>query len=116
MSENSHILHTDQKLLHDFGKTIKTLFVEDTFYGVYQVGSSLERRDYRDIDLRVLVKDEHYDNLKNIIDIDMLGIAVSLWGQKTTGLPIDFQVQRMSDANREYKDKHRNAVSIGNGL
>lgn len=109
------LLHTEQKLLHDFAKTIEPLFHPDGF-GPYLVGSAMETRDYRDIDLRVLLPDKIYDKISSIIDLDMLGIAVSLWGQKTTGMPIDYQVQRQSNANKEFKGKLRSAVYIGEGL
>lgn len=112
MSRSSHILHTEQQLLHDWGRVIHKLFDKDISYGPYHVGSSLKRNDYRDIDLRVLIKDEEYDRLSKIIDFETLGIAVSLWGQKVTGMPIDYQVQRMSDANAEYKGEPRNAIFI----
>lgn len=112
MSEGTYILHTDQKLLHDWARVVHDLFQLKN-YGPYHVGSSLERKDYRDVDLRVIMPDKDFDRLSKMVDIEMLGIAISLWGQKATGLPIDYQIQRMTDANREYEGKQRNAVWIG---
>lgn len=114
MGKLSYILHTEQKLLHDFAKIIEPLFPNG--YGPYQVGSSQERKDWHDIDLRVLLKDDEYDSISKSIDLRVVSIAISLWGQKVTGLPIDYQIQRMSDANEEFNGRPRNAVAIGDGL
>lgn len=36
--------------------------------------------------------------------------AISEWLKSRTGLPIDFQFQRQSDANRDYPDGERQAM------
>ena len=41
-----------------------------------------------------------------------LNAAVSEWIGARTGLPIDFQIQRQTDANLEFKGRPRNAVGI----
>lgn len=108
----AYLLTTEGRLLRDFARSLYGLFPEDNFYGPYLVGSALKRRDFRDIDVRTIMKDEQYDQLAKLIDIPSLNVAVSLWGQKATGLPIDFQVQRMSHANEEYQGEPRNAFGI----
>lgn len=77
----------------------------------YQVGSSLEG-EYRDIDVRTMLEDEDFKVLKKLVDIDRLNMTVSIWGQKATGMPIDFQVQDREYANKAHKGL-RNAIGIG---
>lgn len=98
MSRSSHLLHTEQQLVDDFSATVKDIFGDYP----YLVGSALERPDYRDIDLRLILADEEFDRLYSLVNVEMIGIAISLWGQKATGLPIDFQIQRQSNANLNY--------------
>jgi len=73
-------------------------------YGnVYLVGSVMDRRDYRDVDLRTILADDEFDAhfaLRPVLDL--VNTAVSTWLTERTGLPIDFQIQRMTDANREF--------------
>lgn len=72
----------------------------------YLVGSAASSTTYRDVDVRVILKDERFDayfgaDLRRGAGHSKrwtgLMIALSLWGQKVTGLPIDFQVQRNSN-------------------
>ena len=81
----------------------------------YLVGSSLHTRDYRDVDVRVMVDDEQYERLFPGITTgavgrgtchpmwSLLNSAISAQLAAMTGLPIDFQVQRTDDANARYK-------------
>jgi hypothetical protein len=90
--------------------------------GVFLVGSVLYKPDFRDVDVRAILVDEDYDRMfkpkhefvncslhKQIIEN---GISAHL--SQMTGLPIDFQFQRMTDCNNdpENKDKSRNALGI----
>jgi hypothetical protein len=79
-------------------------------YGTFHVGSSLERADYHDVDLRCIVPDEEYDqHFDGNEELRLfLNAAVSEWVAARTGLPIDFQFQRASEAN-EF-DGRRNGV------
>lgn len=86
---------------------------------VYQVGSSLERRDFRDVDVRVILPDEEYDKLfpgkfkaqhMNAL-WSLLSSAVSMYLSQHSGLPVDFQIQRQSWANEEF-DGPRNALGL----
>jgi len=74
----------------------------------YLVGSCLERPDYRDVDIRVVLDDErfaelftrpypHHDPLRHLIQA-----AISEHYVKATGLRIDFQIQQRSWANEKY--------------
>ena len=88
-------------------------------YGTYLVGSSLERRDYRDVDVRVIMADEEYarlfpglsGNAQVSAFWSLLCVSISEWMAARTGLPIDFQIQKQSEANEKYKVT-RNAIGL----
>ncbi len=88
----------------------------------YHVGSSMKNKSgWRDVDVRVLLEDEKYDamnlghpgrqhrNEKWVA----LCLAFSALGKEMTGLPIDFQIQRMSEANEEFGSKDHPRSAIG---
>lgn len=87
--------------------------------GCYLVGSALRMRDYRDVDVRLILADAEYDRLFRDRDGDgwlnpfwsLQCMAISLWLRQQTDLPVDFQIQRMTDANERYSGK-RNALGI----
>ena len=88
-------------------------------FGCYLVGSSLERRDWRDIDVRFIMADDDYDRLfrdgrGGWTDAlwSLLCTSISLWLSKQTDLPIDFQIQKRSKANEDNAGKKRNALGI----
>lgn len=76
----------------------------------YLVGSSLHTRDFRDVDVRVMVDDATFDRL--FPDAGQRGSLHPMWSllsaaisahlSAVTGLPIDFQVQRVDEANERY--------------
>lgn len=81
-------------------------------YGTFQVGSSLDKPDYHDVDLRCIMSDEEYDQLMALFThngILFLNTAISEWVAARTGLPIDFQFQRATQANETFNGR-RNAV------
>lgn len=86
--------------------------------GCYLVGSSLVRRDYRDVDVRLMLADEEYDHLFRQPDgggwlnplWSLMCTSISLWLRQQTDLPIDFQIQRMTQANADHKDAPRRAA------
>lgn len=82
-------------------------------HGVYQVGSSLERPNYRDVDLRCILANDEYDRMfaddEQGKKVKFLNVAISEWIATRTGLPIDFQFQREAEANAEFKGT-RNTV------
>lgn len=85
-------------------------------YGVFHVGSSLTRPDYRDVDLRCILPNKEFDKMfhgeQRDARLKFLNVAISEWIQARTGLPIDFQFQRLTDANDEFKGT-RNSVGVG---
>lgn len=71
----------------------------------YLVGSSAahEKRRYRDVDVRLILVDAQFDQLRSVLGdggIAFLGFVIGQYLEGKTNLPIDFQVQRMTEANR----------------
>jgi len=74
----------------------------------YLVGSALHRRDYRDVDVRVIMQDDEFDRRfpgahpQPMMDPlwSLLASSVSVWLSQASGLPVDFQVQSMTQAAR----------------
>jgi len=95
-------------LLNEFGQRLWDAFGEVA----YQVGSSLGPKtdSWRDVDVRLMLEDEAWaamglGNPENPHDNRKwraLCIVFSDYGRHLTGLPIDFQLQQLSHANREY--------------
>lgn len=94
-------------------------------FGCYLVGSSLERRDYRDVDVRYIMADDAFDRLFRVRPQDADGpsagwanplwslmcLSISVWLRDQTKLPIDFQIQRQTQANANHDGK-RSALGI----
>lgn len=80
-------------------------------YGTFHVGSSLDKPDYHDVDLRCMLEDAEFDEMQRGSESRMLFLntAISEWIAARTGLPIDFQFQKASEANEKYRGR-RNAV------
>lgn len=85
----------------------------------YLVGSCLERANYRDVDLRCILDDETFDffftsadNASGSARCKLMGVAMSEYLAKLTGLPIDFQFQRRTDANEEFDTAARHAIGM----
>lgn len=82
----------------------------------YLVGSSLVHKDYRDVDVRLILPDEEYDRMFGAGDWanplwSLMCTSLSLWLGQQTDLPVDFQIQRRTQAN-ELHDGQRNALGI----
>lgn len=86
----------------------------------YHVGSSLtEKRGWRDVDVRVLLPDDEFaayfgDPTKVGWDAPkrmMWELAWTMLGKSMTGLPIDFQIQAVTLANKEFS-RPRSALLI----
>lgn len=92
---------------------------DDGNLGVYQVGSSLERRDFRDVDVRMILRDDAYDRFfpgawAGELDAtwSLFCSGVSRMLSDASGLPVDFQVQRSTQANAKYDGRPRNPIGI----
>lgn len=93
--------------LDEFGSQVWAAFGHPP----YLVGSALaEKTGWRDVDVRLILSDEEYEamgfghphhhqfNAKWV----SLVMAYSALGRHMTGLPIDFQIQQQSHANKCY--------------
>lgn len=79
----------------------------------YLVGSVWDRRDPGDIDVRVILADSEFDALFGTRPglWSLLCLATATYLQRETGLPIDFQVQRQTEANEKHPGK-RSALGL----
>lgn len=101
-------------------QTIRAAYPESL--GVFLVGSVLERPDYRDVDVRCILPDDLFDALFPGVSernatrepwhprFTLLCFSISAWLRHMTDLPVDFQFQRMTQANEKYGRKRRNAI------
>lgn len=82
-------------------------------YGCYLVGSCLHRRDYRDVDVRFIMDDAEFERLfPRAADTPYLNplwslmcTSFSLFLQKHSDLPVDFQIQQQTVANTQCSQK-----------
>lgn len=98
--------------LNKFGGIVEDAFGEHP----YQVGSSLTTKDWRDVDVRLILDDdvfaemfgqpESYINAK----VAAMELAFSALGSQMTGLPIDFQIQTMSHGSTQFGGQPRNPL------
>jgi len=88
-------------------------------WGCYVVGSALERPDWRDVDVRMIMSDEQFaalfpdagEHWEHDARWLLLTVSISEHLSKVTGLPIDFQFQPQTHANERHKG-NRNAVGM----
>jgi hypothetical protein len=114
--QRAHYLPADSLfgLHHACGEIMRAY--PDSF-GVYLVGSCLERKNYRDVDVRCIMADDDFerefpkndDNLRP--RFMLLCLSLSAWLRHVTGLPVDFQFQKQSIANEKHKGS-RNALGF----
>jgi hypothetical protein len=94
------------------------VIVEQVFGHIpYQVGSSLKSKEWRDVDVRLILPDDEYDALfgkarLNYRDPKFAGLtlAFAALAKEMTGLPVDFQFQRQTHANKVYGDQPRDPL------
>lgn len=77
----------------------------------YLVGTAVTSKEWRDVDVRLILEDDEFDALLGPIPGGMpranakwtaLCLAFAALGKQMTGLPIDFQIQRRTQANARY--------------
>lgn len=103
--------------LHRFGGYVNDAF--PSAYGVYLVGSVIKRADFRDIDVRLIFPDDEFDRLFGPLSAPRYEnacwnahcIAWTHFGQSITGLLIDFQIDRATEANEQYAQHERQALN-----
>lgn len=102
MSRATYLLTTEVNALNTWGGELRRVFSEDVeVYGAFLVGSSLTTSKWRDIDIRHIVSDDSWNRLVKMIDVGYFNHTMSLWGQRVTGLPVDYQLQRMGDPQND---------------
>ena len=98
--------------------------LNDAFDGqCYVVGSVLQRPDWRDVDVRLMMDDAAFSALfPDVADLryghwefdprwTVMTVSLSAWLRAQTGLPVDFQFQPSSFANQRHKGS-RNAIGM----
>jgi hypothetical protein len=108
MDRATYLTHSGIRLLNDWGVVLRRMFPGEV---AYLVGSALTTADYRDVDVRLLLDDDALRALNSVVNLPDLNLAVSLWGQQVTSLPIDFQVQHVEAANAEF-DGRRHPLGV----
>jgi len=108
----SYLTTADFACLNDACITIRDAFHGEHVSGIYLVGSCGERADFRDVDVRVILGDDAFDRFfaGGVLFWGLFCLGVTEHLRKITGLPIDFQVQRMTEANEKYGGRPRNAL------
>lgn len=102
--------------LNAFGREIDEAFGHLPFL----VGSAAVGKTWRDVDVRLMLPDDEFDALfPNHVKPgrcdgkwSLLCAAISELGRLRTGLPIDFQIQRMAEANDLYGGGVRQALGL----
>lgn len=97
--------------LHLFGRVVNDAFGDFPFL----VGSSTLGKSWRDVDVRLMLCDDKYEALigkwKQPEGANRkwqaFNMAFSELGLRMTGLPIDFQIQQATWANKVYGGKIR---------
>lgn len=77
----------------------------------YLVGSVMERPDFRDVDVRLILDDERYARLAEAVPVALLNVTMTAYLRRATGLPVDFQIQQMTAANARH-DGRRNPLGL----
>lgn len=87
-------------------------------YGTtFLVGSSIEKREFRDVDVRTILDDENFKRLfpsgggERDALWSIMCASVSLWLSQHSDLPVDFQIQSQTAANEKFKGE-RSALGI----
>lgn len=83
------------------------------------VGSATVTKQWRDVDVRLILLDEEYAQLvgdkpgSQSLKWSALCMAFSELGKRMTGLPIDFQIMQMTNANELFPHQIRCALMSG---
>lgn len=90
--------------LEEFGSQVWSAFGHPP----YLVGSVLRGRDWHDVDVRLILPDDEWEAMglgkpgRHGAKWSALCMAFAALGHKMTGLPIDFQIQQQTHANKVY--------------
>jgi hypothetical protein len=103
--------------LDEFGSQVWSFFGGPP----YLVGSAMYGKNWRDVDVRVILDDEEYEKMglgdpgdphRNEKWVSLV-LAYSALGKAMTGLPIDFQIQQRTQANKEYPSPEHPRSALG---
>jgi hypothetical protein len=105
-------------LLDEFGSQVWHAFGTPP----YLVGSALAGKQWRDVDVRLILDDETYAALGLGDPRPSVALRNGKWvgamfglfcaRQAITGLPIDFQIQQQTQANKAYEGEQRSAIGL----
>jgi len=105
-----------------FNLNMACVMVREAFgYHPYLVGSSLKHRNYRDVDVRLILPDDEYRALfhdtvhtLNNAKWSLVCTSIGMYLSQHSDLPVDFQIQMQSKANEDFplKDHPRNALGV----
>ena len=101
--------------LEAFGREVRDAFGAFP----YLVGSAAVGKEWRDVDVRLMLPDDEFDALfpmhrkpdRQDGKWGLICAALSELGRLRTGLPVDFQIQRTTWANERYNGP-RHALGI----
>jgi hypothetical protein len=89
------LLMSDFERLEEWCRLVRVVFSQVPVL----VGSAITAADHRDVDIRVVLPDAKFDrDWKRREKVRYMNRAISIWGQRETGLAIDFQIQRATEA------------------
>lgn len=103
--------------LDEFGSQVWSAFGDAPFL----VGSALETKKWRDVDVRLILADDVYKTwgfgLPTHASMNAkwvsLCLAYSALGKSMTGLPIDFQIQQRTHANEKFEGRRSALGMVG---
>lgn len=101
--------------LSKFGAVVRDYFG----HVAYHVGSSLTSKQWRDVDVRLILSDEEFadrfgpdKSAETNPKLGAITLAFATLGQQMTGLPIDFQIQPQTWANEQYSGPRSALIEI----
>lgn len=83
-------------------------------YLVGSAGADNDGSGYRDVDVRLMLPDDEFDQVCPTQERwELLSLAIGVYLAERTGLPVDFQVQRMTEAAARHGKGIRNPLGLG---
>jgi hypothetical protein len=110
VSRKSHLTTAQFAILNDACIPLREAFGPWLFL----VGSVTERADFRDVDLRLILPDGEFDQLFDgrVMLWSLVCLTIGQYLAAITALPIDFQIQRMTEANEKHPTTNRHPMGM----
>jgi hypothetical protein len=89
--------------------------IAEAFEPPYLVGTAASRQQYRDVDVRLILPDDRYEQVRagvGAAGLSFLGLAIGEYLAARTGLPVDFQIQQQTAANHHHPTGDRNPLGL----